>query len=233
MPSVVDVSDQLAAAALPVLFLDTCILLDVIRAIKRRYKNCVEHAARLLDTASAATPQCVVVISHLVRHEWGANEQALLDEATRHLAEIEDQSGHFHDACDVFGIVRTFPRANYAALGVADRLHDLSRHLLNCALVVDPDNECSGQAMHRVIHGIPPSKQGGEAKDCTILEECLAVCRRLHGAGFPRKLVFCTSNTNDYCERSPHLHATLASDFNAVGLHFTTNLPWAFHDLMH
>jgi hypothetical protein len=232
MPNVVEVAAHITATGAPVIFLDTCILLDVIRAIKRRYANCVEHAAQLHAAATAAPRKCNVVVSHLVRHEWDTNEQELLEDASKHLAELHDESGHFHDACAVFGIVPAFARANYAGLGVANRMHELSRQLLSYAIVIDPDNECSGRAMSRVINNLPPSKQGGEAKDCTILEEYLAVCRHLHLMGFPKKLVFCTSNKNDYCDHS-HLHVNLAADFAAVGLRFTSNLSWGFHDVTH
>jgi hypothetical protein len=56
------------------------------------------------------------------------------------------------------------------------------------------------------LDNIPPARQGGEAKDCTILEECLAVSRRLH---------------------------ELVGDFAGVGLRFTANLPWGVHDVTH
>jgi hypothetical protein len=232
MPTILEVADQLAQADLPVIFLDTCILLDVMRAIKRRYANCVDHAV-LLHAAATVTPrQCSVVVSHIVQHEWHANQQMLLQEASRHLAEIHEQSAHFHDACRAFGIAPGFPRANYAGLGIADRLHSLSWQLLNSATLIDADNECSGRALNRVINNIPPSTHGGEAKDCTILEEYLAVCRRLHAGGFAKRMVFCTSNKKDYCDPS-NLHLKLVADFAAAALRFTSDLSWGFHDVTH
>ncbi len=232
MPSIALVASQLIVSDLPVIFLDTCILLDVIRAIKRRYANCVAKASELHTAVTAAPAQCSLVVSHLVRHEWAVNEPGLLMEAGRHLAEIEDQSGHFHDACAVLGIAPGFARANYAGHKMAEKLRDLSQQLLNSGIEVEADNECSGRAINRVIHNIPPSTKGGEVKDCTILEEYLAVCRTLEVAGFAKKRVFCTSNTSDCCEPRG-LHAELAQDFAAVGLRFTTNLPWGFHDVTH
>ena len=234
MPSITAVADQLVAADLPVIFLDTCILLDIIRAIKRRYKNCISAAKELHAAATTPPPRCSMVVSHIVRKEWVDHEKELLDEVTRHLIEIEDQSKHFHDACDIFGIVPGFARANYAGHSMGERLCELSRQLLNCGIEVESDNECSGRAMERVIHGIPPSSKGHEAKDCTILEEYLAVCRCLHAAGFGKKKVFCTSNTTDFCEiggKGPH--SKLAPDFTAVSLRFTADLPWGFHDVLH
>ena len=105
------------------------------------------------------------IVSHLV------NEPELLTEAKRHLAEIEEQSELFHDACWVLGIVPGFARANYAGHRMGEQLRDLSQQLLNCGIEVDADDECSGHAINRVIYNIAPSKKGGEAKDCTILEE--------------------------------------------------------------
>lgn len=173
-----------------------------------------------------------MVISHLVRHEWQAHQPALLAEASKHLAEMEDQAGHFHDACAALGILPGFARANYAGHGMAEQLRDLSRQLLDAALFVASDDACSGRAIGRVIHNRPPSRKGGEAKDCTIIEEYLAICRRIEAAGFTKKRVFCTSNTNDYGEAG-RLHPELAPDFAAVGLRFTTNLPWGLHDVTH
>jgi hypothetical protein len=232
MSTVAAVAEQLVAVDLPVLFVDTCILLDVVRSIKRRSANCAAQARALHNAVTVAPHQCALVISHLVQHEWQTHQRELLEEATRHLIEMEDQSRHFHDACGVFGIAPGFGRANYAAHAMPTRLLDLSRELLDCATLVDGDNECSGRAIHRVIHNIPPSKKGGEAKDCTILEEYLAVARELHAVGFPRKKVLCTSNTNDYCEPGG-LHAALAAEFAIINLRFTTNLGWGFHDVTH
>lgn len=232
MPDFTAVADQIIAEDLPVLFVDTCILLDVVRSIKRKFKSCVAQAQSLHSAATVAPRQCILVTSHLVQHEWGVHEQELLDEATRHLIDMEEYSGHFHDACDVFGIEIGFGRSNYAAHNMAMRLRDLSRQLLDCGIVIDQDNACSGRAISRVIHNIPPSKRGGEAKDCTILEEYLAVARLLQDAGFQKKRVFCTSNTNDYCEAGK-LHAALAAEFAPINLRFTSNLSWGFHDVTH
>lgn len=232
MPGVAEVTDQLIAAALPVIFLDTCILLDVIRAVKRRSPNHVDHAIKLLNAATTVPTSCVVVVSHLVHLEWVKNQQSVLDEAKKHLSEIQEQSDHFHDACDNFGIARSFARASYTGSGLADRLHDLSKRILDSTTIIDSDKECNQLALERVYHYRPPSKQGREIKDCVIIEECLAVCRGLQADGFSRNLVFCTSNTTDYCERPHQPHPDLAADFLAVGLRFTASLPHGFHDLM-
>lgn len=84
--------------------------------------------------------------------------------------------------------------------------------------------------MKRVMYGMPPSKKGGEAKDCNILEQYLAVSELLYSQGFQRKRVFCTSNTNDYCV-TLKLHPNLETEFKSIGLVFVTNLTHAFHEI--
>ena len=83
------------------------------------------------------------------------------------------------------------------------------------------------------MNNIPPSKKSGQMKDCVIIEECLELCRQLRATGFVKKAVFCTSNTDDYCDVTKALHPTLDVEFAPVGLSFTKNLPWAVHEVTH
>ena len=106
-----------------------------------------------------------------------------------------------HQFCGLVGIAPPFPNPGYRLLSLAERLHDLSRQLLDGALCLDPDQDCIIRAHGRASNYMPPSLKGGEVKDATIVEECLEVSRRLQVVGFSPKRVFCTSNTRDYCER--------------------------------
>ena len=55
------------------------------------------------------------------------NVQKVTDENVRHLEKMEEQSSHFHDACQALGIALPFGRASYAQWGLAETLRDLSR----------------------------------------------------------------------------------------------------------
>jgi hypothetical protein len=123
------------------------------------------------------------------------------------------------------------PKGRYAQLGVAGRLRDLSRQLLDKAVCLDADAGCRLRAFERVVDKRPPSEKSGEVKDSAIIEEYPGVCQRLQAAGFARERVFCTSNTSDYCAASAQPHPDLKAEFDACGLTFTTNLPWAVHEI--
>jgi hypothetical protein len=233
MPNIDEAVGQIETAAVPVLFVDTCILLDIIRSTDRCLPNYTDRALELLKLTSTSPPKCLVVISSIVPIEWNANANEVTTQVNRHLAKMEEQSSHFHDACEAFGISAGFGRAGYTRLSLAEYLRDLSQQLLGNALCLDPNDECMARAVGRVISDLPPSRKNGEVKDCAIIEELLAVCRRLHSAGFAQKRAFCTSNTADYCEVGKGLHPMLATEFASCDLSFTTNLPWAVHEITH
>jgi hypothetical protein len=233
MPNITDAAAHLHAAGLPILFLDTCSIVDIIRGPMRpdKLSGCVEAAVELLQLATSTPACCSLVVGSFVPGEWLNHAQATADDLRKHLARLDDQASYFHDACTFLGITLPFGRPTYEGVGLMNRLYDLSKQLLDAALRLDAHNDTNMRAFARAATNTPPSRKGGEIKDSTIIEECLEVCRQLHAAGFGRKRIFCTSNTNDYCDTGGGLHAVLATDFAAVGLHFVTNLPWAVHEV--
>jgi hypothetical protein len=233
MPSLTDAALQLQAAGLPILFLDTCSIVDVIRGPIRpdHLRGCVAAAVELLLLASSAPTRCSLVVGSFVPGEWLSYALPTADDLRKHLGRLDEQASAFHDACNSLSITLAFGRPTYAGAGLIDHLHGLSKHLLDASLRLDPHNDTNLRAFARAASNTPPSRKGGEIKDCTIAEEYLEVCRLLHGARFACKLIFCTSNTNDYCDAGGVLHPGLAADFAAVGLNFVTNLPWAVHQL--
>ena len=232
MPSIVDVATQLHKFNVPILIPDTCILLDIIRSTHRELADYASHAVRLLELLTTSPPGCGLVVASIVPLEWGNNVDEVTDESERHYKKITAQSGHFHDACHALGIPLAFGRSNYATLGFEKTLRDLSKQVLDQAICLDGDTQTKANAMNRVVYNLPPARKGSQAQDCTITEETLELCRRLSALGFPRKKVFCTSNTNDYCN-GKKLHPNLATEFTAAGITFTNNLGWAMYELTH
>jgi hypothetical protein len=234
MASIADVVDHVQPAGVPVLFLDTCILLDTIRAPIRpnQLPGCVEAARELLQLVAPAPTRCTLVVGSFVRREWLAHSGFEADSIRGHLARVDGESQNLHQVCTIPGVTPPFPTTEYRLLSLADRLYELSQRLLDAALHLDPDTDCILRAHHRATNDLAPSSKGGEIKDSTMIEECLEVSRRLHKLAYSPKRLFCTSNKNDYCERgSSRLHPTLAVDFGAASLGFATNLPWAVNEI--
>jgi hypothetical protein len=232
MPCIADAVAQIQVADLPVLFLDTCSIVDPIRAPLRpdELPRCIEVAQELLQLVTMAPTQCSLVIASFVHGEWLTHAGPEADRLRDYLARVDAETDRLHRYCRLVAIAPSFPQSGYRALPLADRLHDLSRQLRDAAIRLEPDQDCNLRAHTRASTYTPPSRKGGEVKDSTIIEECLEVSRRLQAAGFGRKRVFCTSNTKDYCE-GKNLHQVLALDLGTVDLGFATNLPWAVHEI--
>jgi hypothetical protein len=233
MPSIADADAQLQAADLPVLFADTCSLLDVIRAPLRptELAGCVEAGSELLHLATTPPVRCTLVVASFVPSEWSTHAGPESDNLRAHLARIDEEADRLHTFCGLVGIAPPFPKPEYGPLTLADRLLDLSRRLLDAALRIDQHHDCNNRAFRRASTYTPPSRKGGEVKDSAIIEECLEVSRRLQAAGFARKRIFCPSNKKDFCEAGSRLHPTLDVDFGAAGLGFATTLRGAVYDL--
>jgi hypothetical protein len=68
MPSIAAAEAPLRAADSPVLFLDTCVLIDVIRATLRCLgSNYVQRAIDLRGLLTAAPPGCALVVASMVQ----------------------------------------------------------------------------------------------------------------------------------------------------------------------
>jgi len=132
MPSITATEAQLRADDHPVLFLDTCILLDIIRATFRCLgSGYIQRAVELRTMLTSDPPQCALVVASMVPTEWSDNAPKVRDEVKSHLTKMQDQAVHFHDACATLGIGLTFGRPSYPGVGLADGLHDLSKALLD------------------------------------------------------------------------------------------------------
>ena len=233
MPSIADAVAQIRAADLPVMFIDTCSLVDVIREPLRpaELTGCVQAAQELLRLATSPPPRCILVIASFVHGEWLTHAGPESDRLRLALAQLDEDAERFHDYCALVGITPPFARPGYRHLPIADGLHDLSRTLRDAAIHLDPDQGCIIRAHGRASTYTPPSRKGGEVKDSTILEECLEVSRQLHAASFARRRLFCTSNRRDYCETGSRLFPSLTVEMGAVGMGFATSLPWAVNEM--
>jgi len=232
MPNIDSILGRLTGSTIPVLFLDTCILLDIVRSTMRDLGKYAEEATRLLGLATGSAPSCLIVISSVVPLEWARNIDKVTHEVTRNLVQMQRQSAHFHDACGALGIGLDFGRARYEDVELAGALRILSEKLLEASCKLDADHTTRAGAYERVINSIPPALKKQEIKDCVLVEEYLDACRALQSASYQGRLVFCTSNKEDFCLDST-IHPRLASEFDEVGLIFKAKLPGALHQLTH
>jgi hypothetical protein len=209
---------EITAAPAHVLFLDTCVVLDTIRA-HRDYlgKQHVVACKELLTPGPASPPAVHLVVGELVAIEFGQNEHAVRIDS-RNAMEVFQRVYDVGVALAIWGT--TAPNA----APITDDLVLLAQNLLARSKMIDGDSTCLGRAMNRVVNKRRPA-QSGRIKDAFLLEQYLEFSRQLRATGFSMRCAFASTNTEDYAEnRKARIHPDLEVEFLAVGLEYFNTL---------
>lgn len=194
MPDVAAASAHIKRAVAPVVFLDTCVLLDVVRAPRRNAAGNVEAAAELLTGATRTPPTVYLVIACPTPTEWSTHIDEVVQECENAVNSVDAVSA----CCTIVGLSALGPLPADLPM-LPDRLRDLSRRLLDASILLDKDSDALSRAIDRIINGVKPARRGGQgAKDATILEHAISLVDALIVGGFAAGRAFVSSNTDDF-----------------------------------
>ncbi len=213
------------AAPRPILFLDTCTLLDIIRAPLRDLTMAVRAAVELRMLAANGTVG--LFVQDIVPREWDENLQAARREGE---AGIQAFTATWQIAADLGQPAPPLPVLSPGTL--IDELERLSRDLLRAADTLDRDYAGMSWAIDRVAAKQKPSSPKGTVKDCHILGHALQLSTLLAGAGYPNSRVLVSSNRSDFAAPTATVfHQDIEADATAAGLRYATSLEAAVADL--
>ena len=224
-----DAAATISANPAPAVFLDTCTLLDIIRAPQRpEIKNEIIQAGLTLQQRATASPRQIwIVAAPFVPHEWNEHVSDTEARLEGHITKLDEAIVALQTAAGYMNL-RAAGSPTLASLGLPGGLRYLAQALLDAAIVLEQDTDCIVKARARIVLARPPAgARKAEFKDCEIIEHYLALCARLQHAGFSRRCVFVSSNKADYCDSTGRLHPVLLSDFNAVNLQYAGDFAWA------
>jgi len=224
MTLIADIIHDITANPAPVLLLDSCILLDVVRAPLRGKPDEVRFAQLFLTSVQKNPKAIHLLVASPTRTEW-----------TDHIAETENECTIAVNGCNAVASIcghMGLPPVAFLPAGVltlSTLLRNLSADLLAAAVSMDHDAAALGRAVDRIIASTRPAKPGGKgAKDSVILEHAVEATTQLRIAGFTGICLFVSSNTKDFADAgSTNLHAQLIPAFNAVNLEYAVSLTHA------
>ncbi len=185
----------------PVLMIDTCSLLDIVREPMRQdCKLGNVKAAMAMLLAAETGSKLTVLIAEQVMLELTANLADVKQSAEKAMDQYIAQAQHIDRVAMEFGAAGSMNTAHLVD-HVARSKAILDRWVA-VGINVPASLAVSDKAMHRVRHGIAPSRKGKEnGKDCFVIESYLEIATQLNAAGFSERMVFGSSNTNEYLDR--------------------------------
>jgi len=224
-----EVCTAITARPAPVLFLDTCTILDVLRAPCRETIAVEEISAAmtLVKLNKLPTPGVWLVSNETVHGEWTANLDTVKTELERESKKIERLRSRLVDAVDiVYGRTHEIGH-RIEHLKLSEHLENLSRQLLSVSQKVKIANSHSLNAMNRVRKYMAPAGRGKqEAKDCEIFEAFLDVGRTLRTRGFADSICFVTANSDDYGKPTEPKNP-LETELLGIDARYVGSLSWA------
>ncbi len=208
----------------PILCLDTCSVLDVLRDPSRRAVNPQELDASLFLLDMAETGAALEVrVADQVRREYAAQVEGVQEEATLALAELQKGVRKIDELAALYGCKEQVVLEHWD--GYPERCRQAADRWMNAARTTPRPSDVEKRAFARVNKGLPPAGRGkSEMKDCVILETYLAYVRALRTES-TRTVVFVSSNTTDFAnDRRNDVADEIRDELLEVDLKYAPNM---------
>lgn len=214
----------------PVLCLDTCVILDIMRDPTRENASPADRVAAVsILSAMEAQNGLVGLLAAQVRVEFDEHLKPVEDEAAKALSKLRDRLQRL-DAMNVaLGGMGATDVSHYD--DYVSRSKSTAERLIAAAPLVPQSDEMTSRAFRRLNEARTPATKGKQSmKDCVVIETYLDAIRKLRKAGLTSPVVFASSNVKHYAgESGSVLRPDLAAEFAELGIQYAPNLPAAKH----
>ena len=185
-----DAVNEIISKPTPILFIDTCVLLDLMRLPFRQkkpttakaYLNSAEKAVQLTKDKKLK-----IVVLPLIQKEFEHNFPKTKNELSRHIK----------DTISRMEVLKSLHSSGLGRLVIPDwlsletesTLERICHELLSLGIHVKENKDINSKATERVLNNIPPSAKG-VIQDCIIYEHCLEISSLLRNQEFTEKIIF-------------------------------------------
>ena len=232
-----DLAVQIKKTVTPVLLLDTCSILDIVRAPTREQVSVhdIKAVHSLLDRATGSTRQVSLVVTQQVIKEFEEHLDDVARDCCKAIRKASDSHAGILERIRALSLSNNLPgTVDLPSLGFPERSRCLAKQVIQASSVLKDrdDRELLDNASFRSIEGRPPAKKGKDSiKDCLIIESYFRLARAVQDNKFSCKMVFITSNKHDYEQDHRYLHPDLREEFNLVGLDYSPNWSAARYEI--
>ena len=207
----------------PILCVDTCAILDILRDPRRDNVRVNEQSASISLLGHAESERLDVLVTRLVRTEFADHVDEVQREAETGISAVADAIAKIDALATLHGSPGRTATLHWAGHGgrcrqIADRWMNVGKDALE-------SNDIESRAVRRVLQGRAPSRRGKDStKDCIILETYLEYIRSAREERVAAPIVFVSSNTTDYATSSARLSQDISADFAQLQIDFAPNM---------
>ena len=222
-----DISQRISNSSAPVLFIDTCIFLDILRSTFRDniHVDAIAAALSLIKMSESDPTKVWLLTNETVHAEWGDNIVNVKQELKKEVKALERKREKLVIAANVILKIEHTYGQKMTLINLHGHLENLSRNLLSHCFITEQDYNHCAMGMQRSIKCLPPAKKGkSEPKDCVIFEAFLDVSEKVRKLGYRKEIYFVTSNSNDYGKAN---NPFIIEELKRIGATLIDNLPWA------
>ncbi|MFM6040019.1 MAG: PIN domain-containing protein [Sphaerospermopsis kisseleviana] len=196
-----ELSEVIISAPAPVLFLDTCIILDIIRSPFRDNicTNEISASLELIRKAEANNRSVWLVTNEIVYTEWKENIENVKMELTKEIEKAKITREKMINAANIIFDFNYDFGQTIETLNLPEHLGNLSKILLDKCEKIAIDDSHYVEAMKRINKCDAPAQRGkNSAKDCQIFAAFLDIGKQLRNKNFQNNICFITTNFQDY-----------------------------------
>lgn len=213
----------------PVIFWDTCAILDIMRLPLPNRNFTVRIFERITSVRDKLLAgEIYSFASHLSIREINDNLPTVITELERAATKITIEHNKF------IGFVNKvnppgveIDEIDLKTHALGDLLFDTIQSLVDQTYFIDREQEFADIAEFRVINKIPPAHIKGEYKDAYILSTCIAFKRDCHGLILP--FGFLSSNKTDYADGTGNNFTdVIKAQTDQLGITYLPNYDLAF-----
>jgi hypothetical protein len=217
MTSPTDAATEIMARSGPLVFVDTCSIVDLTREPRDNFhSDHAETAMRLVQLSDSK--KITIALSEQVLREFPISYVEAKGKAIDALKLLNKQMSNLRGNLLAYGL--SVPEFN----GIpeeffAEACDKISERFRASSIFFDTTVDAKLKAANRVVDRKAPSGKKQSFKDCLIIESCFETLAIARGLGFTASAYFLSSNVEDYGRR--RLHVDLQDDFLELKLEYT------------
>lgn len=225
--------EQILQNNAPVLCLDTCALLDIMRDPTRMTfsQQNMRAALNILDKAEENPAAHTVLISNQVLEEANRHLDEIQRECQNALTKHDDITAHTTNLMAELDPSITQCPYRLDSFDYPQNTRRIVERFIAAAAIAAETNEQIIRAFQRSAAKRPPATRGASSGDCIIVETYLEVSRMCRSVNFDHKIQFLTTNTKDFCQSRLTLHTDLQFEFDAERLEPHFNFASCYYSL--